>query len=83
MAHKRLTYLDIPAARRKATAAKALGKLKEALSNPALTAEQDTTLRTRITHLNQWAAGKLAVQGGTHHEVEVYESLTLSEEGPS
>jgi len=96
MAHKRLTYKDIPIGRRKETATKALGKLKEALSNPVLTPEQDVTLRARIDHINKWAAGKLETDEVpadkkpkkpkrdkvTHHEVVVEESLTLEEEGP-
>ena len=92
MAHKRLTYLDVPAPRRKATASKALGKLKEALANPILTPEQEATLRARIDHLTQWTAGNLEVaevpagkkaKKAKHHEVVVEESLNLEEDGPS
>ena len=92
MAHKRLTYLDIPAPRRKNTASKALGKLKEALANPILTPEQEDTLRARIAHLTQWTAGRLEVnetpankkpKKPKHHEVVVEESLTLEEGGPT
>lgn len=59
MAHKHLTYLDIPAVRRRATAAKSLERLKDSLGNPALTSEQMEAVRDKIAHLNQWAAGTI------------------------
>lgn len=98
MAHRRLTYLDIPEARRKTTASKALEKLKESLGNPVLTPEQDAKIRARINHLNKWTAGKLEANEvpaekksmkakgkedkPAHHEVVVEETLTIDEEGP-
>jgi hypothetical protein len=77
MGHNRLTYLDIPESRRRATAGQALGRLKDALGNPALTVEQATAVRNKITRLNQWAAGKL----GTDYSVEIAEEVEVSEVG--
>jgi len=36
-----------------------MSKLKEALTNPVLTPEQEATIRARIDHLTQWTAGNL------------------------
>jgi hypothetical protein len=59
MAHKHLTYLDIPANHRRLTAGKNLTRLKESLGNPALTPEQRETILARIEHVTKWAAGTL------------------------
>lgn len=59
MAIKSLSYLDIPERqRRKATVQETL-KLKNALTNPALTPEQIQKIRDRIEHLNRWGSGKI------------------------
>ena len=76
MAHKHLSYLDIPAARRRATASKVVGRLKESLTNPALTEEQAVALREKIDHLNKWASGNVP----TNHVVEVVEEVVVEEE---
>ena len=61
MGHDRLNYLDIPPARRRNAAVKALTRLKDALGNPALTPEQVEAISTRIDHLNKWAAGTFEI----------------------
>ena len=76
MAHKHLNYLDIPAPRRRATAAKALGRLKESLANPTLTEEQVGVVHAKIAHLNKWAAGTLPP---TEHVVGVAEVVEVDE----
>lgn len=76
MAHKHLTYLDIPAARRRATASKTIAQLKESLGNPILSEEQKSTLAERIDRVNKWASGTLP---STSHVVEVRESVEVHE----
>jgi len=77
MGHKRLTYLDIPESRRRETAGKALSRLKDALGNPALTVDQAVAIRSKMSRLNQWAAGQL----GANQSVEIAEEVVVSEVG--
>jgi chorismate mutase len=77
MAQKHLTYLDIPANRRRITAAKNLARLKESVGNPALTPEQLEAIKNRINHLHQWASGTIP---NTEHSVEVTETVEVSED---
>lgn len=77
MGHKRLTYLDIPAARRKNTGSQFLGRLRQSLGDPSLTEDQRTAVLNKITHLNEWIAGTLKVD----HVVEIVEEVPVVEEG--
>lgn len=77
MAHKHLTYLDIPSKRRRETASKALGRLKETLGNPTLTGDQETAVRAKIERLNKWASGTLPP---VEHVVEVAEEVAVEED---
>ena len=76
MALKHLTYLDIPPAKRKATATKAIIRLKETLSNPALTSEQKDAIHNRLAHLSKWVAG---ARPQTDHVVTVEETVSVEE----
>lgn len=75
MAHKHLSYLDIPKSRRRVTAGKVISQLKDSLGNPALTDEQRTAVLSKIDQLNQWASGTLPV----HHVVEISEDVPVEE----
>lgn len=77
MAHKHLTYLDIPANQRRMMAAKSLTRLKESLGNPVLTQEQQATILERIDRVTKWAAGNLPQN---HHTVGVSEDVNVSED---
>jgi hypothetical protein len=59
MAVKSLNYLDIPERKRRQVAAQETLKLKNALTNPALTPEQVQKIMDRIEHLNRWGSGRL------------------------
>lgn len=76
MAAKHLDYLSIPQARRRATAAQTLLRLKESLGNPTLTQGQLTALTTKIEQVNKWAAGKLPA---TTHTIEISEDVEVGE----
>jgi hypothetical protein len=77
MAHKHLTYLDIPAVRRRQTASKTLGRLKESMANPTLTEEQSAALKAKINRISQWASGTIPP---TEHVVEVAEEVGVEED---
>lgn len=59
MAVKSLNYLDIPERQRRRAASQETLKLKNALTNPALTPEQVQKIKDRIEHLNRWGSGRL------------------------
>jgi len=59
MAIKSLNYLSIPERQRKRVATQETLKLKNALTNPALTPEQTQKVKDRIEHLNRWGSGRL------------------------
>jgi hypothetical protein len=59
MAVQRLTYLDLPAAKRRTSSQLAILKLQEHLNNPVLSAEEAAKIRTRIEHITQWMNGTL------------------------
>lgn len=62
MAVRRMTYLDLPAKKRRETSQRAIQRLQEQLIDPTLSSEQATKIRDRITHLQGWMAGTLSVE---------------------
>lgn len=76
MAHKHLTYLDIPMARRRATASEAAARLKKSLGDPSLSTEQVDAVKDRLDRINKWAAGNLP---RTDHTVTLNETVTIEE----
>ncbi len=65
MAVQRLTYLDLPSAKRRESSQLAILKLQEHLNNPAISNEQADKIRARIEHLQQWMNGTLPHPEGT------------------
>lgn len=62
MAVQRMTYLDLPAQKRRETSQRAIYKLQEQLLDPNLSPEQSDKIRERLTHLQGWMAGTLPVE---------------------
>jgi hypothetical protein len=81
MAIRHLNYLCIPQEQRRATAAKALGSLRERLADPTLTEGQRALVLDRVNHLGQWVSGTLKVEDAkvTNHEVEISEEVVIEE----
>lgn len=62
MAVRRMTYLDLPPAKRRETSQRFIQRLQEQLIDPTLAPEQADKIRGRITHLQGWMAGTLSVE---------------------
>jgi hypothetical protein len=54
-----LTYQDLPAAKRRVSANKTLQRLREQLSNSALSLEQVLAYKAQMERVEKWAAGTL------------------------
>ncbi len=54
-----LTYQDLPAPKRRASANKALQRLREQLNNTALSPEQVSEYKAQMERVEKWAAGTL------------------------
>jgi hypothetical protein len=54
-----LTYQDLPATKRRASAHKALQRLREQLNNTALSPEQTSEYKAQMVRIEKWAAGTL------------------------
>jgi hypothetical protein len=59
MAIRRLTYLEIPLAKRKAAANRVREQVRAALMNPFLATEQKAALVYQIDRITQWETGVL------------------------
>lgn len=62
MAIRSLTYLDIPAGKRKDSASKIINKVREQLNDPLTTVEQAQKLQDRLILLEQWANGSIPTE---------------------
>jgi len=58
MAIRSLTFLDIPASKRRDSAARALIRLQERMGDPSLNPEQRQQLKDQATRLEGWVAGR-------------------------
>jgi hypothetical protein len=61
MAIQSLSYLDIPQSKRRSMVAKSVAKIREGLTDPAITPTQKTKLQERMAQLEMWVAGTLPV----------------------
>ena len=55
MAIESMTYLNVPVAKRKASAARATQFIQERLCDPTVSPEQAAKMRDRLKVLEQWA----------------------------
>lgn len=62
MAVQRMTYLDLPAHKRRETSQRAIARLQEQLLDINLSPEQSDKIRERLTHLQGWTAGTLSIE---------------------
>lgn len=60
MSIQSLTYQDLPPSKRRASASKAIQKLREQLNTSALGPEQTADCKAQIERLEKWAAGTLS-----------------------
>lgn len=61
MAIKSFTYQDIPQGQRRKAASMAINRLREHLSDPTVTMEQGQKMRERLSQLQQWVEGTIAI----------------------
>lgn len=54
-----LTYKDVPAAKRRSSAARAIQQLREKINNPGLSEDQIAKLKAELANLEKWSAGTL------------------------